>query len=583
MNPLLDAKSLVERFYSLGEAQAGSESEHSLAEELARLLEQVGVPARLLKPSVAYWRDEGGYVEAGARVYQGVSLPQVAGGCAEGRLVEAKDVDLEEVSKAAREGDIVLVEEPEDPDELSTAYMSALEVGASGLVVYSRYPRRLRRIVVTGRWDYSFRMPAPALIPAVYLRREDGLELRRYVGYTVRVCANSRIGPGTGYIVEGQLGCETCSYLVLITAHHDHWLGGANDNLAGAAGLVLLAARLKSRVRGDVCVRFVCFTAEELGDPLLPSWYWCYGSRWYARQLRYAGQLDSVIAVLNMDVAATPGTVEVHATGYELQKLLEELASSTGLGRIVVRGFDSCYTDSFSFSALGVPSASAISLDPWVEYYHTDLDTPEKLDYNTLTSVVELYTKAVEVLVEKKLRAYDYVYYAKRLYQQLAEKRAPPLSMRSGYRLLRETIKAVERGDWEALYNAYRLVNMECVKPVFHGDYRFDEGKFVTIILPELLAIEQARKVMLGEARDPSKVKPYRIPGWEEELPTPIPYPPPRGVREKERILEEAKRIAVYVIQELDEAIASKLDNAYYALLHSRVKPPHNTENMDSL
>jgi len=590
---------VVRHLHSLGETVAGTDTERKVVEIVKGYFDSLkcGFSARFIRVPVAVWIDHEAYIEVGGEVFHGLSLPQTLGGEVEARLytlgcdpLEAWCWDNERVK-----GSIVVVEAPRDVNEIATAYLFAVEAGAEAIVFYDPWPNRLRRIVVTGRWDFCTRCSAPAPIPAIYLSREDGLRLAKFTGVRARLVSRVSLKDGIGYIVETLLSPKRVSggeWEVIVSAHHDHWLNGANDNLAGVATLVAVGELLcrSGEDFGPGIIRLVSFTAEEFGSPYLAAWYWSYGSTYYVSELENSGLLDKIVANLNLDVIGY-GRPRVHVT-LELEELIKWAASRASLNIEVVVG-DNVYTDSYSFSSRGIPVASMINLEDYMEYYHTNLDTPDKLDYSLLNKIAEMVSEAVRKLASKGFEALDFVGAVHKMYDYADSIGAPLPLKRSLYRLLREVVKATDAKLYSHLAKIFRKLNSLIYAPCFNGDYRFATGSFeVSKLFPWLTILEDKKKLQKavkalekGDCREALKTveeigwsRP--LPGREELLASLLPSA--AGVRlvellrvcrveEAMKILEVALERAKHVIRLAIVEASKTIDSVYYELITTRV------------
>ncbi len=512
---MLETRSLLERLVSIGEAVAGTEEARRLAEEAGRLLEEAtGVSVEQLKLPVATWRDEGGVVECGGLRVDARVLPQTLGGVAEGRLVEVHCTQPTCFTHVSR-GDVVIARLPEDPDDVTTIYVNALEAGAEALIVYDRWPGRYRRIVVSGRWDYA-RLPSPAPMPAVHVRLEDGLKLVKHcIGSRVRLDSRASIRWSTGAILEARIGEGDREALVI--AHYDHWLTGAGDNLAGVAALIRAARLLRSLSLGGVAVRLALLDAEEFGDPMLPAWYWAYGSRWYARMLNKTHLLDDIVLVVNLEM---PVRRRLYAAGTpEARGLVASIARRLGV-EVVEEEYETCYSDGYNFARLGAPSVTLYNIEDYLEWYHTDADLPTVVDLEAIEAAAKAAFEAIRRLAEDGLRALDYRGYIEAL--EGLETLLPLQARRGVYVFTEEARKALDEGRVEALHRALRFLNARLGACVFHDDYRWGSGGFKPLLMPWLrVALEEARMVRERRFGGGDAV----IPGSEEKLPVATPMP----------------------------------------------------------
>ncbi|HIQ23715.1 MAG TPA: M28 family peptidase [Pyrodictium delaneyi] len=455
---------LVERLARYGEAPAGTRSEYLLAKEIKSLFEEeAGVDARLIPLPVNAWVDEGSLVHACGREVRAAAWPGHAGSEVEGEAVAINSID--DLWKRSVEGRIVVAELPRDPDRTLVFYNAARRRGAAGIVFYDWLSGRFRRIVVSDA-PLTLESTGLASIPVVHVRREyahDILSCRE-----LRLVHGGRMESSYGYIVEAILELGSGDHEVIVSAHHDNWFSGANDNLSGVAAVLAVAKLAQSLAGASGRIRLVSFTAEEFGDPRLPGWYWAYGSREYAAMLKAAGLLDDVVAVLNFDMAAVHGA-SLYSTPM-LRRILVRLADSLGLEFASVEP-DTTDSDSFSFSSIGLEAATIMGYDTWLELYHTDMDTPARLDYEVLALAVRLYAEASIELLKKGWRLFSYNDYVKELHDSLRV--FPPLAA-SLYKLQRITEAAESRGLYRLLGRAYRMLNAVLPVTVYSEKYSGD-------------------------------------------------------------------------------------------------------------
>ncbi|HWK11000.1 MAG TPA: M28 family peptidase, partial [Vicinamibacterales bacterium] len=193
---------------------------------------------------------------------------------------------------------------------------------------------------------------------------------------------------------------------VLVSAHHDHMGAqnghiyyGADDNASGVAGLIEIArAFAKGGVRPRRSVLFVSYDGEE--RIFLGSYYYV---------THPAVPLDHTVAVLNMDMIGrneddanwpvprdgNVNMVNVLGTRYNpaLRAIFARENRAIGLKldyKMDVVDPDSLWSrsDHFWFATLHIPQAEfQTGLHP---DYHTDHDTPDRINYPKLTKIVRL-------------------------------------------------------------------------------------------------------------------------------------------------------------------------------------------------
>ena len=196
---------------------------------------------------------------------------------------------------------------------------------------------------------------------------------------------------------------------VVIGAHYDH-LGtsylkrdgedqlqifyGADDNASGVATLVEVAKQVAAQhyvFRRSVI--FALFGAEELG--MVGSWYFLN---------RSFSEVDNIVAMVNLDMVGRSGRdnrLQVYTAdaNIELMGIINTLS-----GRALSIAPQYTPTDYFPsdhrlFYEKGIPVAlftSGVHRD-----YHTVRDTPDKLDYKQMESLVEYVFAMAQVLSDR--------------------------------------------------------------------------------------------------------------------------------------------------------------------------------------
>jgi len=387
---VLDAaelKRLTSRLVELGEAPPGTEAEAELAALLAEGFERAGLAVEVQKFSCASWREESAALEVDGRALRAVAMPPSPAGYVEGEIAHVgagRALSLEGI-----EGKVALVGMTrKDPDFVAAQYARLAAAGASAVVFYDFAPERVRRVVVGIFASYSDGPGLPPPIPALAVSGEDGLRLARGRHYAQIEVKARYTESATSANVIAYGGGEA---KVLLTAHYDKWLAGAADDAVGAALLQLLP-KLLGELRG---LAYVAFGAEEFGAPGYSAWYWAWGSRKFVEKLESSGELEGLVAVLNVDVPARR-PLTVSASGPELRE-----AARAVLGGSFDYELDSPYFDSFSFSSAGVPALTIHSLWRYVDLYHTDGDVPDAIDWEAAAQAGEAVARLARELTEK--------------------------------------------------------------------------------------------------------------------------------------------------------------------------------------
>ncbi len=207
-------------------------------------------------------------------------------------------------------------------------------------------------------------------------------------------------------------GSERPDEIVLVGAHYDSVMGcpGANDNATGVAALLEIA-RLLVDQRPDRTIRFVAFVNEE--PPF--SFSREMGSRAYSRRSRERN--EDIVAMLSLETIGcyfdAPGTQRYpFPLGFFYPRTGNFIGfvgnlSSRRLVHTCVAAFRRAtnfpsegtaapgylpgifWSDHWSFWREGYRALMVTDTAPFrYPYYHTPLDTPEKVDYDRTARVV---------------------------------------------------------------------------------------------------------------------------------------------------------------------------------------------------
>jgi len=201
--------------------------------------------------------------------------------------------------------------------------------------------------------------------------------------------------------------------VVVVSAHYDHVgkrpprpgtpaeaegdsiYNGADDDASGVAGVLEVARSMAQDGPGKRTVLFLLVTGEEMG---------ILGSRWYTQHPAFP--LEKTVANLNVEMLGRPGPEYGGMgvgwiTGFERSNLGPMLVSA-GLDvkpdPFPDRGlfFGS---DNIAFAMEGVVAHSLSSSDLHDDY-HTPDDEVDRIEFQSMTQVVETLIQAVRVLSE---------------------------------------------------------------------------------------------------------------------------------------------------------------------------------------
>jgi Iap family predicted aminopeptidase len=285
------------------------------------------------------------------------------------------------------------------------AVLQAQEFGASAAILTSViFERDILR-------NYAIHNAA---IPVVSIPYIDAQEIRRLL-WEGEVNANLKNlvkvdVESKGYNVVGEiLGQKYPEEIIILTAHHDSWYGAANDDISGVAVMMQVAKILIGNYRNARTIRFVTCGGEEGGlqpdeDDIYP---YMVGSYVYTK--KHLNELDKIIANINLDGFAYGLNSTISLTS-ELEpltkKLINELDSevlyeywpgpSTGL-------------DQWNFVREGVPSISINpNMNQYLKIYHSNVDTPELLNYGLVRIGLKLVLSLVLKLDSSTVLPYDF-------------------------------------------------------------------------------------------------------------------------------------------------------------------------------
>ncbi|MEM1509435.1 MAG: M28 family peptidase [Thermofilaceae archaeon] len=471
-------KQKISEITAHGEAPPGTRAEQALSTWLAEEFENLGLSAEVQRFTCVSWLEKEVELLVDAKHVQAIAMPNSPSGYIEGELVHAGVGSRLNLSKV--QGKIALTGMiPEDPDFIASQYTMLVEAGALGVVFYDFAADVLRRIVIN-YWPSHLEGPnVPAPIPAVTIKRESALSFLddrvHYAQLSVKTEYVKDAESSNVIVVNGEPS-------VLLTAHYDHWLSGAADDAVGVALLLLLADEMA--YQRDI--GFMAFGAEEYGAPGYSAWYWSWGSRKYVEFAEKQGELNDIVAVVNLDLPVRKPLI-ISASGPEYRDAVKEL-----LGPGKVYELDSAYFDSFSFSRIGVPALTIHSMWNYIDYYHSDKDTIDHIEWDAVKLAKEYASKIVKSVANEKLGFFKYESLRIELLELL--KRASAFS--EPPQQLFEALNMLEPNE-----ELYRKLRRRLIKVV---SGHVSKPKLLTsVLVPQLLLIEDleaVKRVLEGSA-----------------------------------------------------------------------------------
>ena len=319
--------------------------------------------------------------------------PSVPGKGSKGRIVPLKFGFPKEYAGIDSEPCIVIADWNEYEAGLSYQVLSAAKSGKkiAALGIISQTRKSSFRI------DAIPMLAKPIPFPVFSITYEDGLMLRTICSkghVTGKLEGRSKIiqGAKSANVVARKKGVVEPDLRVVVSAHHDSWFAGANDNLSGV-GCILETARILCADETRRSLEFISFGSEESGSAGFQYYLW--GSRNYVK--RHAKDIGRVACVLNNELAGhsntehllvdcTPDLVpffevifdEISKRPYCVKKKVELSAAVP----------TSSQADQLNFSLAGAPSS--LIYWAWYDEYHTDIDTADLLSVDRLRLFEEL-------------------------------------------------------------------------------------------------------------------------------------------------------------------------------------------------
>jgi Zn-dependent M28 family amino/carboxypeptidase len=227
-------------------------------------------------------------------------------------------------------------------------------------------------------------------------------------------------------IIATQSGLTKKDKIIIVCAHYDTVWGspGADDNASGVAGLLELA-RLLQKNNFEKTIKFIATTNEE--PPFFMSMD--MGSYKYAQEARRKNEdIEVVLCLESIGFYSDKKGSQVYPPIFNLFypdkgnfiALVSNLSSARFLNRIVKEFKKTSdlpaehlsapiflaqaisFSDNWSFWQFGYKAVmitdTAFYRNP---YYHTQEDTPEKLDYKSMSKVIEgLYNALIKLAKE---------------------------------------------------------------------------------------------------------------------------------------------------------------------------------------
>jgi len=244
---------------------------------------------------------------------------------------------------------------------------------------------------------------------------------------------------GVSYNVMSELvGSKYPEEIILLSAHHDTWFGGANDNASAVAMVLEIAKILSENFKPKRTIKFISFGAEESGSKNF--FEWSVGSYEYVG--KHPEEMKKIVANVNLDVPAFGDTILLRATP-EMATFVKEMVEDLDLETIFkVAKKPTTSTDHWSFVMRGVPSVNfGLEVPAYEKIYHTNYDTPANVSHYLLEHSSKVALSLISKLDSIDVLPYDFLPTAKKLEKDLLSRRAKTRGVTDISRLLRKTRK----------------------------------------------------------------------------------------------------------------------------------------------
>lgn len=224
-------------------------------------------------------------------------------------------------------------------------------------------------------------------------------------------------------IIVEKIGTEKPDEILIVGAHYDsaRRVAGANDNATGVASMLELAKRIR-HYNNDRTIRFVAFVNEE--PPYFQSEH--MGSLVYAKSIKSRG--DNVIGMISLETLgyysnaknsqsypppfnlfypdkgnfiAFVANISSEEFVKESIKIFRQHGEFPSEGIATFGGIPGVgWSDHWSFWKVGYPAIMITYTAPFrYPYYHTDEDTIDKIDFESLTRI----TTGLELMLMKQI------------------------------------------------------------------------------------------------------------------------------------------------------------------------------------
>jgi Zn-dependent M28 family amino/carboxypeptidase len=262
--------------------------------------------------------------------------------------------------------------------------------GAAAMLYLSVAPQNLRQV-----GSVRFGWNATEQIPAISIGADDGMIIKNALAANSNVRAQIDVQtsstPASGINVVARIAGERPETIVL-GAHYDSWFTGSSDNGSGVAELLAVAARRMLHAKPKYTLVFVAYDGEETG---------LYGGYDYYRKHKVAAN-EPIVAVINFE-SPSANNPDLAGLAHSNQPKLDEALQAAHLRQIygVYAGLEIVAqlfggiipTDIQGVYRGGTPTVTTAVTNP---YYHTVMDTPDKVDLQLLVDSTDAFDAALD-------------------------------------------------------------------------------------------------------------------------------------------------------------------------------------------
>jgi Iap family predicted aminopeptidase len=272
-------------------------------------------------------------------------------------------------------------------------------------------------------------------IPLLQVAKRDGARLAERLASDgpLEAVLHSRVAPdpqGTGYNVMGVVPGRVDDRYLIVGAHYDAWFHGYWDNAVGVAGVLAMAAAVRTLLeqgyRPEHTLLFVATDAEEFGAPDT-HFDWLIGCYHMLRD--HPAWQGGVSAAFNIDTLAFLGQEQLGFIGPpELLPFLRETVGSRETrtfpnSAVWIREQVTAWTETLTYAYCGIPPIQPrFALKEAREtVYHTQFDDRDIVHQARAVETLQFYLALLVGFDQQPFLPYDFTERARSLRSTLEE------------------------------------------------------------------------------------------------------------------------------------------------------------------